>query len=186
MLDATLMSLYWVARLPIERPSEPTSSLSPEALRRKIDRSVSDRLATVRNKRQWKIALSLAVLGALVAPFVFRTYKARPTSGVMLPLTPEQKVEWADEVEGYRNSRVCERSGERAEIDCHAQHVYERLLERGYVGPVYRFDIFKFLTINIAAAAAGFASVFALAFLIPALIRGFASLVRSYWKWLNA
>jgi hypothetical protein len=41
--------------------------------------------------RQWKIALSLAVVGALAAPFAFGTYKARPTYSVRVPLTAQEK-----------------------------------------------------------------------------------------------
>ena len=170
--DATSMSLYWVTRLPIKPTKADRAALAPSASKT--------------NRRHQKIALSLAVVGALAAPFVSRTLKERPTSSVMLPLTPEQKVEWTDEVQSYRNSGACERSGERAEIDCHAQHVYERLLEQGYVGPVYRFDIFKYVAINIAVAAATFISVFVLAFLIPMLARGSVFFVRRYWRWLNA
>jgi hypothetical protein len=43
--------------------------------------------------RRWKVALSLAVVGALVAPFVFRTYKVRPPSvQTWVPMTEEVKA----------------------------------------------------------------------------------------------
>jgi hypothetical protein len=87
--DVTQMSLYWVARLSIERPKEQTSRISPM---RRPERPVF--VPVARNggrRRQWKIALSLAIVGALAAPFVFRTYKARPTYSVWVPLSAREK-----------------------------------------------------------------------------------------------
>jgi hypothetical protein len=40
---------------------------------------------------QRKIALSLAIVGALAAPFIFRTYKANPRFEEFVPLTAEQR-----------------------------------------------------------------------------------------------
>src|ERR1019366_7405647 len=54
--DVTSMSLYWVARLPIERPKGQTSHAPRTALP-----------APGRSRRQWKIALSLAIFGALAS-----------------------------------------------------------------------------------------------------------------------
>ena len=43
--------------------------------------------------RQWKIALSLAVVGGLAAPFVFRTYNAQPPFvSTWIPITEEVKA----------------------------------------------------------------------------------------------
>ena len=41
-------------------------------------------------------ALSLAVVGALAAPFTFGTYKARPVSSVWVPLTAHDKEQRAN------------------------------------------------------------------------------------------
>ena len=41
--------------------------------------------------RQWKIALSLAIVGAIAAPFAFRTYKAQPEVHGFRPVTAEQR-----------------------------------------------------------------------------------------------
>jgi hypothetical protein len=171
ILDATLMSLYWVARLPIDRPNARTSSYSPEALRRRIDRSVSDRLATVRNRRQWKIALSLAVVAALAGPFVFGSYEMRPRYyGV--PLTAQERADLVVSV------GRCGRDD--WSYECFSAR---STLARG--SRLYRDDL-QYFGVNAIVGALTFVGVFALAFLIPALIRGFVSLVRSYWKWLNA
>jgi hypothetical protein len=43
--------------------------------------------------KQRKIAISLAVVGAIVAPLVFRTYKASPSVSGFLPLTVERREE---------------------------------------------------------------------------------------------
>jgi hypothetical protein len=37
--------------------------------------------------KQRKIAISLAVIGAVAAPFAFHTYKARPMSRAFIPMT---------------------------------------------------------------------------------------------------
>ena len=52
--------------------------------------------AHIGRPRQWKIALSLAVVGALAAPFAFGTYKARPVSAVWVPLTAHDKEQRAN------------------------------------------------------------------------------------------
>jgi hypothetical protein len=44
----------------------------------------------------------------------------------------------------------------------------------------------RFLALNVITLAAGFASVFGLAYLIPMLVGSLALLIRRYWKWLNA
>jgi hypothetical protein len=41
--------------------------------------------------KPWKVAISLAAVGALGAPFVLGTWKARPIKGVWVPLTEEQR-----------------------------------------------------------------------------------------------
>ena len=40
---------------------------------------------------QRKLAISLAVIGAIAAPFAFRTYKMRPVSEMFVPYTAQQK-----------------------------------------------------------------------------------------------
>lgn len=43
--------------------------------------------------RQWKVALSIAVVAAAAAPFVAQTYKDRPQISGFEPLTAEKKTE---------------------------------------------------------------------------------------------
>jgi hypothetical protein len=160
IMDATSMSLYWVARLPIKGLKEQTSSLAPSL---RINRSG--------HKRQWKIAVSLAVLGALAAPFVFRTYNYNPTHMALVPLTAETE-------ERYRyllGEPACEKSCNWIREDLLQRTAHER-----------RFNLPEYLLLNTIVAVVSFVGVFALSSLIPMLVRGLASLGRRYWKWLNA
>lgn len=170
ILDATSMSLYWVARLPIERPKA-TSPLAPRQTARtgQSDEVPPIPVAPTVSTRHRKIALSLAVLGATAAPFVFGTYKAKPIYVVQVPLTDQiRDLRRYFVYECKRQRRVyCEEDIERA--------AYER-----------RLDLPKYLALNGGVAVTMFASVFALALLIPLMIRGCASLARRYWDWLNA
>jgi hypothetical protein len=42
--------------------------------------------------RRWKIAIPVAVVGAIAAPFVFGTWKMPQTSETWVPLTADQKA----------------------------------------------------------------------------------------------
>jgi hypothetical protein len=174
--DAASMSLYWVARLPIERPREQALPLAPIVSQRRAEHFVSDPRATARRRRQWKIALSLAIVGALAAPFVFRTYKARPEIWAPLPLEMSDSCRTATSAD--------------TEADFIADYLCRHPLPATTLiaGIYYEHhpDWPKYLALNGGVAAATFASIFALAFLIPLLVRGSAFLIRRYWKWLNA
>ena len=176
--DVTSMSLYWVARLPIKRPREQTSHLSP--LRRPERAAFANAAPNGGRGRQWKIALSLAIVGALAAPFIFRTHKAHPTYSVWVPLTAQERENLA---RSLKNSNYCKR-----EISVVVDFICHHDKEKFELGGEYKYypDSAKYLTLNAGVAAAAFAVVFSLALLIPMLIRGFALLIRRYWKWLNA
>jgi hypothetical protein len=53
--------------------------------------------------RQWKIALSLAIIGAIAAPLVCHTYKARPQTSGFEPLTGTRKEEVAAYLARFNN-----------------------------------------------------------------------------------
>ena len=77
IMDVTSMSLYWVARLPIERP-KPTSPLRPKEQTSRASPSLRElralrKVAPAGRRRHWKIALSLAIVGSFAGPFFFRT-----------------------------------------------------------------------------------------------------------------
>jgi len=123
--------------------------------------------------KQWKIALSLAVVGAVAAPFVFGTWKARPTKEFLVPLTPDQKEKIAARMEKTNN---CEREiTYGSKLICETQ---KRDLERGAESYHGGFAVEGYVAINSAVALGVFVAVFGLAFLIPAI-------VRAYWRWLN-
>ena len=119
--------------------------------------------------KQWKIALSLAVVGAVAAPFVFGTWKARPLHDVVVPLTSEVKERFVAYLERTNNCK-----------DASSKNLCEyekRNFEQGG-RDVTIFSLEKYLAINLPVALGVFVAVFGLAFLIPAI-------VRAYWRWLN-
>jgi hypothetical protein len=131
----------------------------------------------VHRPRQWKIALSLAIVGGLATPFVFGTYKVRPPSlQTWLPLTEEGK---ANVIAFMKRTNNCEdfvgRGDDYALESC--RYEQKALKEGGVYGP--RPSLLLYLAINAAAAILAFGAIFGLTFLLPALLR-------RYWKWLNA
>jgi hypothetical protein len=135
--------------------------------------------------RQWKIASSLAIVGAIAGPFVFGSYKANPYTSGFLPLPPAQKEEVAAYLARQNNCEEffdfdipMERSRERDEC-------FERLgLLRN--GEYYSyFSLPQYLALNAVFAVAGFLSIFGLVMVFPAGVRFARGAVRRYWKWLN-
>jgi hypothetical protein len=131
--------------------------------------------------RRWKIALSLAIVGALAAPFVFRAYKARPTYSVWVPLTSQEKETLASSLQ---SSNFCRRETGSIVVDFVCRREKEKFEQGGDYE--YRSDWQKYFAMNVGVAAATFVSVFGLTFLISMLVRGVASLIRRYWEWLSA
>jgi hypothetical protein len=139
--------------------------------------------------RQWKIALSLAIVGALAAPFVFRTYNVRTVSKVwVVPLTEKDK----EQRKNYLGTKDCayfEVSSERLSCLGTERETFKRIieeeLERGKRAE-FHADLAKDLVLNVLIAVATGYCLFLLTFLIPMLFRGVASLVRRYWNWLKA
>jgi hypothetical protein len=183
--------LYWAAgwglhraltdrRLPIERPA---FALTP---------------ASGSRPRQWKIAFSFAIVGALVAPFAFGTYKARPLYAA--PSTAQEKQEFAN------TQSYCQREQEREQererqfallgLEEDRGTIMQKIMRKALCDVEmdefdwsgehkYHFDRAKYLLQNIGIAIISFISVFVLAFLIPMSVRGSAFVVRRYWQWLN-
>jgi hypothetical protein len=147
--------------------------------------------------RQWKIALSLAVVGALAAPFAFGTYKTRPTHLVWVPLTAHEKEQRAyyldtDDCKSFDeglsdppNERFfCDVQNREGTIRYFKMYMEEQL-EKGGRKKLLA-DLPEYWAMNVGVAAATAFSLFGLAYLIPMLIRGVAFLARRYWGWLNA
>lgn len=123
--------------------------------------------------RQWKIAFSLAIVGAIAAPFVLGTWKIRPMSKGWVPLTVEERENILSNIEGTDS---CQKTAtDIAKLSCFA---LQRELTDGGEFRTYA-SAPKYVAWNAAAAAMGFSTIFGLTFLLPAL-------VRRYLKWLNA
>jgi hypothetical protein len=145
----------------------------------------------VHRPRQWKIALSLAVVGGLAAPFAFRTYKADPTYLLVVPLTAHEKEQFAnylrtddcDSFDDLITRFFCDDSKRAGKGDF--KWSVEGELAAGATSELHD-DRPKYWIMNVGIAAATAASLFGLVFLIPMLARGIAFLARRYWKWLNA
>ena len=187
---ASMSIIYWAAGWGLYRCLGPNADQVPVprtngvSLGQVISRSdwVSSVLKapTATKRRQRKIVLSFAVVVALAAPFLFGTYKARPTYSVWVPLTAQEKENLSARYHG--GSYCLENSSSVDRIVC-------RMLEEEYEqGGRYEYspNLQKYLAINAGVATATFISVFVLAFLIPMLARGSAFIVRRYWQWLDA
>jgi hypothetical protein len=127
--------------------------------------------------KQWKIAISLAIVGGLAAPFAFRTYKERaPSVQTWIPMTEEVK---AGAIARMKQTNNCQdlvgKSGDFALESCRFEQ--KALAEGGVYG--LRPSVLLYLAINAAVALVAFGAVFGLTYLLPALIR-------RYWKWLSA
>jgi hypothetical protein len=123
--------------------------------------------------RQWKIALSLAIVGAAAAPFIFGTWRMRPMSNGFIPLTAGERQNILSYVENTDN---CQKTAsDSVKYSCLG---LQRELADGGEFRTYA-SAPKYIAWNTAAAALGFSAVFGLTFLLPALIR-------RYWKWINA
>lgn len=156
--------------------------------------------------QQWKIALSIAVVGAIAAPFACLTYQTRPMSSPWVPLTAEEKVEISARLKETNNCQML--SDQVHQLADRLEQTYPHLkrdqsaltgkllqsdefsaavrcdLDRDHLrdGGHFeneRFDPLKYLAINAAVAGVAFGVVYGLTFLLP-------TIVRRYWKWLNA
>jgi hypothetical protein len=129
--------------------------------------------------KQKKIAISLAIVGAIVAPFVSGTWKVEPRSEVLVPLTAEEKERIAARTDRTENCEFIKSFPKR--YICQQDH---ENLERGAEIHSY-LSLPKYFGINLATALSAYAVIFGLTFLVPILIHAIASLIRRYWLWLN-
>jgi hypothetical protein len=129
--------------------------------------------------KQRKIAISLAVVGAIAAPFVFQTYNKGywPQTWKPLgywretwqPLTAEERQRYTENI-----NRPCSpdeylcplfKSFMQKDIDNGGVYVWERTLA-------------PYLLSNAIAVVATFIIIFGLTYLLPAI-------TRRYWRWLK-
>lgn len=125
--------------------------------------------------RHRKIAVSLAVIGAVAAPFITGTAKMRPVSETCVPITEDEEKRLTDYL---KEENYC--VGPKFENNFAARYVCREDLKTLYRSAKYEAypSLLKYLAANALAIIAGFVSIFGLAMLLPALFR-------RYWKWLN-
>jgi hypothetical protein len=119
--------------------------------------------------KQRKIAISLAVVGALAAPFVTGAWEMTPTS--FKPLSADEEKRFTAYMEETKN---CQTLRDLERFECETGGTPQALRDGGY----FVFSEPKYLALNLFAVFAGFVVVFGLVYLLPAL-------VRRYWRWLN-
>jgi hypothetical protein len=151
----------------------------------------------------WKVAISLAVVGAVAASVVLGTWKVRPTKLVWVTLTQQRRQEIESDRKRQVNSckekniiqprdfpqRDCENlpscleeySRLLADIPC--LHSINSLAEGRE--QVYREDQFKYWAINLAVPLAVFVGIFGLVMVFPATLAVVRAICLWYWKWLK-
>ena len=148
--------------------------------------------------KQRKIAISLVVVGAIAAPFVFDTYSEWPMTYGLVPLTAQEKATIAAELKETNNCQTYHDRSEqfmRGAKGLPPDKVTEMVLRNDDLGREWfcqegqrrleaggdfkeHPDTLKYLGINAATAGSAFAVIFGLTYLIPAL-------GRRYWQWLK-
>ena len=142
--------------------------------------------------KQWKVALFLAILGAIAAPFVTHTVRMRPTTQTWIPLTQDEKERISAEMSKTSNCRTLSEqfdakksTGIKPSVedfmdvisrDSICRDQLKSLELGGYVES--HPSILKYAAFNLASALAGFGIVFGAAMVIPFLIQ-------HYWRRLN-
>lgn len=119
--------------------------------------------------KQRKIAISLAVVGAIAAPFVLHTYKMHPKWPTWIPLTAEYRQQITADLASCSITELSEEGSV-----CYNDRKF--LKENGFYAQ--RPSMTIYLLMNAAVAVASFGIIFGLTYLLPAV-------ARRYWRWLN-
>lgn len=117
--------------------------------------------------RRWKIALPVAVVVAIAAPFVFGTWKMQTTSETWVPLIADQKAKLDTYMQNTENCRAFEAASGDKDF-CNME------LEKLRAGGEYQYLYLsraKYFALNVAVALGAFIAVFCLAFFLPGLSR---------------
>jgi hypothetical protein len=128
--------------------------------------------------KRWKIAISIAVVGAVAGPFILGTYKMRPTHDVAAaPLSADQRERIEQELQHTNN---CEDIRDRNHLRQYLCREDKKDLETGFTH-VEEFNTGVYLAWNAVAASGGFIGGYILTFLLYTL----ANMARIYWRWLH-
>ena len=134
--------------------------------------------------KHWKIAISLAVLGAIAAPFITRTVKMEPTTESWVALTQDEKERISAEMSKTSNCRTLSEQfdakksmGAKPSVDDFINTISQesicrdqlKSLELGGHAEAHP-SILKYAALNLASALAGFGIVFGVAIVILSLI----------------
>ena len=127
--------------------------------------------------KQWKVAISLAILGALAAPFVTQTVRMHPTTETWIPLTQDEKERISAEMSKTSNCRTVseqfeakKNTGSKPSVEDFMNVISQdsicrdqlKSLELG--GHVESHpSMLKYAAFNLASALAGFGIVFGVA-----------------------
>lgn len=134
--------------------------------------------------KHWKIAISLAILGAIAAPFITRTVTMEPTNESWVALTQDEKERISAEMSKTSNCRTLSEQfdakksmGAKPSVDDFMNTISQesicrdqlKSLELGGHAEAHP-SILKYAALNLASALAGFGIVFGVAIVILSLI----------------
>ena len=134
--------------------------------------------------KQWKVAISLAILGAIAAPFVTHTVRMNPTTETWIPLTQDEKERISTEMSKTSNCRTLSEQfdakknmGVKPSVEDFMNVISQdsicrdqlKSLELGGHAEAHQ-SILKYAALNLASALAGFGIVFGVAIVILSLI----------------
>jgi len=134
--------------------------------------------------KHWKIAISLAILGAIAAPFITRTVTMKPTTESWVALTQDEKERISAEMSKTSNCRTLSEQfdakksmGAKPSVDDFMNTISQesicrdqlKSLELGGHAEAHQ-SILKYAALNLASALAGFGIVFGVAIVILSLI----------------
>lgn len=136
----------------------------------------------------WKVAFSLGIIGAIIAPFASGTWKLHPRTDVWVPFTANEKANLAAYLEKTNSCQTpsarldeLKKLGATASFADVSDAMGCRLsLQHLNDGGEFRShpSALKYAAANIAVALAGFLSLFLIALFAPPIA------IR-YWRWLN-
>jgi hypothetical protein len=129
--------------------------------------------------KPWKLAISLAVIGAISAPFVAGSWRPRPNASMLIPLTEKERSNLNAQMEKSKDCRLYQsresKSDEDTLGDFMCQLDRERLADGGHW--IKSFSLFRHVATNAAFMLAVFAIIYAL------VLATFGA-VRKYFEWL--